>query len=75
MTDMDEYKLIISKNLDKYLLKLSKKDQNYHDIIKEAKDEIKHNPYNSKNLTCKLQDYRRVRKGDYRIIFRIDKTI
>jgi len=68
----DTYKLIIDKKADKYLKKLSKK--NKHDLksLLNSIKQISKDPHNSNNLKSNTKKKRKVRKGDYRIIFRID---
>jgi mRNA-degrading endonuclease RelE of RelBE toxin-antitoxin system len=71
---MNYYELIVFEDVDKYLAKLFKKSNVNYKIVKDGLKGIKYNPYNSKVLTGKFQGYRRVRRGNYRIIFRIDES-
>lgn len=69
------YELIIESNPDRYLKKLNK--QNQEDLKKLLKllYSIPYNPYDSKPLHGKFEGLRRVRKGDHRIVFRINKNV
>jgi mRNA-degrading endonuclease RelE of RelBE toxin-antitoxin system len=69
-----DYKLIIAKKPDQYLMKLSKKDKKILQLIIDGIEEIKNNPYNSSILKGQFKGKRRKRKGLYRIIFKINKN-
>lgn len=69
----DTYKLIIDSQADKYLMKLSKKNKKDLKTILNSIKKISNNPYNSAILKGGVKKERRVRQGDYRIIFRINK--
>lgn len=70
-----KYKINIKKPVDKYLMKLSKKNKKDLKIILTAIKEISNNPYNSVRLTDKTEKERRIRKGKYRIIFTINTEL
>ena len=42
-------------------------------ILEKTIDKIKDNPYDSKRMKGKFKDFNRVKIGEYRIIFHIDK--
>lgn len=67
-----EYKLSFSKTALKNLLKIS---VNKRKAILEKLEQLKLNPYKENNNIKKLvgQDGYRLRIGDYRVIYRIDK--
>ena len=70
-----KYKINIKKQADKYLLKLSKKNKKDFEILLGCVKNLPEDPYNSKSLHNNLKGLRRVKQGEYRIIFRIDDSI
>jgi len=68
------FDLFIETNPDRFLKKLNK--QNKEDLKKLLKliYSISSNPYNSKLLHGKFEGLRRVKKGDYRVVFVINKN-
>lgn len=70
-----KYKLNIKRQSDKYLMKLSKNNKKEFKILLECIKNLPENPYDSKPLHNNLKGLRRLRKGEYRIIFRIDESI
>ena len=70
------HEIIISPNAFKDLEKIYKKDKLNYKRIKEGINEIKKNPYKSNLMKYYLKGTRKIRKGDYRIIFDIsDKDV
>ncbi|MCL2116342.1 MAG: type II toxin-antitoxin system mRNA interferase toxin, RelE/StbE family [Methanobrevibacter sp.] len=69
------YKLILSNNSEKYLKKLKKRNiDDFHNLLKNISLTV-FNPYNSKVLHGKLKGLRRVKVGDYRIVFFIENKL
>jgi len=66
-------RLFLTKSAHKTLKKLYETNNVDAKILKEAIDGIKDNPYDSKKMKGKFKDFNRVKRGDYRIIFHIDK--
>ncbi|MDR3063535.1 MAG: type II toxin-antitoxin system RelE/ParE family toxin [Methanobrevibacter sp.] len=66
-------KLFLTKSAYKSLEKLHDTNKKDSKIIKEAIDNIKDNPYDSKRMKGKFKAFNRVKRGEYRIIFHIDK--
>jgi addiction module RelE/StbE family toxin len=62
-------KVIISPKAFKDLEKLYKKDKFNYEKIKEGIQEISKTPYRSNKMKHYLKGTRKIRKGDYRIIF------
>ena len=64
-----------SKNLDRILIKLSKKDKDlFEQVLKKIEEVI--NSYNIKhykNLRHDLKDYRRVQVGSFVLVFKYNK--
>ena len=58
---------------DKLLKKLSKKDKQSFERIWIGFNEIVKNPYKFKLLEGKFKNYRKNRKGNYRIIFEVNE--
>ena len=73
MKNTSAYKLTFTSKAEKYLQKLSKKDEKRAKILLNTIKKILKDPYNSKLLKGKLKGTRRVREDPYRIIFRINK--
>ena len=69
------YKIIIEKNPDHFLKKLNKQNQKELKKLLKLIHSIPSNPYNSKSLLGKFQGLRRVKKGDYRIVFMINNKV
>jgi len=65
--DMD-YEVIIHKQPDKFLMKLSKKNKDLLKYIVEGIDEIIENPYDFAILKGMFKGKRKKRKGSYSII-------
>jgi len=63
------YEIIISPRAFKDLKKIYKKDTQNYNRIKKGIKEIKENPYKSNIMKHYLKGTRKIRKGDYRIIF------
>ena len=70
-----KYKINVKKQADKYLLKLYKKNKRDFKILLAAIKNLSENPYDSKHLHENLRGLRRVKKGKYRIIFRVDNSM
>lgn len=68
----DTYKLIIGNQVDKYLMKLAKKNKKDFKMLLNSIKELLNDPYDSISLKGKFENERRLRSGDYRIIFRIN---
>ena len=68
-----DYNLVIKPSAKKYLIKLSKKNKKDSKILLESIKRIPNNPYNSISLKIGTSKERRIRIGDYRIIFKIIK--
>ena len=66
-----DYEIIFHPKAEKYLKKLSKKDRKTTNILLNTIKKIHNNPYNSINLKSRTEKEKRVRIGDYRIIFKI----
>ena len=71
LTKCSNYEIIISPEAFKYLKKIYKKDKTNYKRIKEGINEIKEDPYRSNVMKHYLKGTRKIRKGDYRIIFDI----
>lgn len=69
------YKLIFSKNSEKYLKKLKKKNKDEFDDLLKIIPLIINNPYDSKLLQGKLKGLRRVKSKEYRVIFFIENSL
>jgi len=69
------YKLNIKNQADRYIIRLSKKNNKDFEMLLENIKKIPQDPYNSKPLHNNFKGLRRVRKGDYRIIFRINESM
>lgn len=69
------YKLIFSNSSDKYLKKLKKRNKDDFDSILKNIILIVANPYNSKLLHGKFKGLRRVKNGNYRVIFLIETKL
>ena len=65
------YNLVIKPSVKKYLIKLSKKNKKDSNKLLKSIKKISNNPYNSIILKSRIIKERRVRTGDYRIIFKI----
>ncbi|KZX10610.1 type II toxin-antitoxin system RelE family toxin [Methanobrevibacter filiformis] len=65
------YKLTIKPSVKKYLLKLSKKNKKDVNIILKGIEDLINNPYNSDFLKDSQDKERKIRKGNYRILFLI----
>lgn len=63
-----------SPEVIKYLKKTYKKDKKIYYLILSTLQEIIEDPYNSDLLKGIPKNRRKKRKGDYRIIFRIQKN-
>ncbi|KZX16781.1 plasmid stabilization system protein [Methanobrevibacter filiformis] len=67
-----DYEINYSEKASKVLKKLVKKDKllvkNIFNVVKE----ISHNPHDCENLKGKFEGAKKIRKGNYRIIFDID---
>ncbi|MGL6297780.1 MAG: type II toxin-antitoxin system RelE family toxin [Methanobacteriaceae archaeon] len=66
------YEITIDSQPHKYLLKLSKKNKKNLKILLNAIKELSENPYNLIQLQGRSGKDRRIRKGDYRIIFSVN---
>ena len=66
-------KLFLTKSVYRSLEKLHETDKEFAKILEEAIDNIKDSPYDSKKMKWKFKAFNRVKIGDYRIIFNIDK--
>ena len=66
-----KYKLVIDPKADKYLLKLSKKNKKDFDKLLTLIKELPIDPYNSKPLKNNEKGLRRLKKGGYRLVFKI----
>ena len=66
-----DYNLVIKPSAKKYLIKLSKKNKKDSNILLNSIKKISNNPYDSISLKSRINKERRVRIGDYRIIFKI----
>jgi YafQ family addiction module toxin component len=64
-----------SKNLDRILLKLSKKDKDlFEQVIKKIEEVINsHNINHYKNLRHDLKDYKRVQVGSFVLVFKYNE--
>ena len=67
------YSVILSRNAEKLLSGLQKKNRKLFTGIMRALDLISENPYCGKPLVGNLAGYYSYRVGDYRIIFEIEK--
>ncbi|MFH1452086.1 MAG: addiction module toxin RelE [archaeon] len=69
------HKYQTSKNLDRILLKLFKKDKKlYENLIKKIEEIVcSYNLEHYKNLQHSLKDYKRVHIGSFVLVFRYDK--
>ena len=65
------HEIIISPKAFKDLKKIYKKDKLNYKRIKKGINEIKEDPYKSSIMKHYLKGARKIRKGDYRIIFDI----
>ena len=63
------YNLIFDPKAEKYLKKLSRKDKKSSNIILNNIKKILIDPYNSISIKTSVFKERRVKAGDYRIIF------
>ncbi len=70
------YNYKTSKNLDRILKKLFRKDKGtYEQIIKKIKEVINsQNVEHYKNLRYNLSDYKRVHIGHFVLVFKFNKT-
>mgnify|MGYP001572952237 CR=1 FL=1 len=70
------YKYKTSKNLDKILIKLSKKDKALYEQVLRKINEIvsSESIEHYKNLRNTLKDYRRVHMSHFVLTFRFDKS-
>ncbi len=66
----------ISKNLDRVLTKLQKKDKQVYENVLNKMNEILNNPDidHYKNLRYNLKEYKSVHIGHFVLVFRFDKT-
>lgn len=69
-----DYEIIFDSKAEKYLKKLSKKDKKATKIILDAIKRIPENSYDFDILKGYWASSRKLRKGDYRIIFDIDNN-
>ena len=70
-----DYELHYDTNVVKYLKKLVKKDKETVIMLLNTIEEIHEYPYNSDILKGNKKGDRKKRKGDYRIIYRIDNAV
>jgi len=68
-----DYDIIILSKADSFLKKISKKDKKSLEIIFVGLDKISKNPKNSEIMKSYFKGARKIRTGDYRIIFEIQK--
>ena len=71
-------KVVLTKKVDKFLRKLHKSNPKTYNTLKKELLKIELNPYNSKyEFVVKYPPYKRSRKNNYRICFKIvgDKII
>ncbi|WP_067259652.1 type II toxin-antitoxin system RelE family toxin [Methanobrevibacter cuticularis] len=71
MKKNSDYNLVIKPSAKRYLIKLSKKNKKDSKLLLKSIKKIPNNPYNSISLKSRVNKERRVRTGDYRIIFKI----
>ena len=69
LTKCLNYEIIISPEAFKHLKKIYRKDKTNYKRIKEGINEIKEDPYRSNVMKHYLKGTRKIRKGNYRIIF------
>jgi len=69
------HEIIISPKAFKDLEKIYKKDKLNYKKIKDGFNEIKKDPYRSDVMKHYLKGTRKIRKGDYRIIFDISDNV
>ena len=67
------YDIKIDKKVFKFFVKLSKTDSETAKTLLKLIYDLKINPYESKKMKGKFKGLNRIKSGDYRIIFRIDK--
>jgi len=65
------YKLLISEKLDKFFLKISKKDKLQFEIISRKIKEILEDPYRFKPLTANMVGQRRVHIRNFVLVYEI----
>ncbi len=71
-------KIVLTKKVDKFLRKLYKSNPKMYNVIKKELLKIESNPYDSRyELVVKYPPYKRSRKNNYRICFKVsgDKII
>jgi addiction module RelE/StbE family toxin len=73
METVNNLKLFLTKRANRFLEKLDKVNKHDSEILKDAIDSIQINPFDSKKLKGELKGFNRVKRGNYRIIFHIDK--
>ena len=66
-------KLFLTKKANSFLEKLDKTNEYDCKILKKAIDNIEDNLFNSKKLKGEFKGFNRVKRGNYRIVFHIDK--
>ena len=69
-----DYDLVFDPKAEKYLKKLLKKDKKTAQMLLDIIKKIHDNPYESDILKGYWAKSRKLRKGDYRIIFDIDNN-
>jgi mRNA interferase RelE/StbE len=67
------YRILLSRNAEKFLAGIQKKNRRLFTGIIRALDAISENPYCAKPLVGNLAGYYSYRVGDYRILFEIEK--
>lgn len=68
------YKLKFNKSAYKSLKKITTEDKNIGKGLYDSISEILENPFDSKQLKGKFKGTRRVRKGKFRIVFRVNEN-
>lgn len=65
-----------SKNLDRVLIKLRKKDKQVYENVLNKMDEVLNSPDvdHYKNLRYNLKEYKSVHIGHFVLVFKFDKT-
>ena len=69
------YKLLLSKNTEKFLKKTYQSDRILFNTFIEAMDFISEDPFRGKALVGNLKGYYSYRVRDYRIIYEIENTM
>ena len=69
-----EYKT--SKEFDRTLIKLQKKDRQVYENLLNKMKEVLNNPYieHYKNLRYNMKEFKRVHLGHFVLVFKFDKT-